>query len=53
MEVARRPYPDLRFEVGPTAALDPADGELGGIVAWWSIIHTNGGARQARRPVGA
>ncbi|MET8330398.1 class I SAM-dependent methyltransferase [Streptomyces sp. NPDC005181] len=39
-EVARRDHPDLRFDVGTMTALESADGELGGIVAWYSIIHT-------------
>lgn len=39
VEVARRTYPNLRFEVGSMTALDVPDGELGGIVAWWSIFH--------------
>ncbi|UQX04343.1 class I SAM-dependent methyltransferase [Streptomyces sp. RerS4] len=38
--VARRSYPGLRFEVGRMAPLDMADGELGGIVAWYSTVHT-------------
>jgi len=37
--IARRMYPGLRFDVGSMTALDIADGELGGIVAWYSIIH--------------
>jgi SAM-dependent methyltransferase len=37
--VARRSYPHLRFEVASMTALDLPDGELGGIVAWWSIFH--------------
>ncbi|HVV07664.1 class I SAM-dependent methyltransferase [Amycolatopsis sp.] len=40
VEVARRTHPGLRFEVGSLAALDLPDGGLGGIVAWYSIIHT-------------
>ncbi|MFD8492021.1 class I SAM-dependent DNA methyltransferase [Amycolatopsis sp. NPDC059657] len=40
IEIARRTYPELRFEVGTMTALDLPDGELGGIVAWWSIFHT-------------
>ncbi|ASU77243.1 class I SAM-dependent methyltransferase [Actinopolyspora erythraea] len=36
---ARRTYPTLRFTEGSMLALDHADGELGGIVAWYSIIH--------------
>jgi trans-aconitate methyltransferase len=38
--VARQTYPDLRFDEGSMSALDIADHELGGIVAWYSIIHT-------------
>jgi SAM-dependent methyltransferase len=40
VEIARQTYPNLRFEVGSMTALDLTDGELGGIVAWWSILHT-------------
>ncbi|MFL6055077.1 MAG: class I SAM-dependent DNA methyltransferase [Actinoallomurus sp.] len=39
VSLARQAYPDLRFEHGSMTALDVADGELGGIVAWYSIIH--------------
>ncbi|MEO3874126.1 class I SAM-dependent methyltransferase [Nonomuraea sp. B12E4] len=39
IDLAREAYPDLRFEVGSMDALDLADGELGGIVSWYSIIH--------------
>ncbi|MEV7013841.1 methyltransferase domain-containing protein [Streptosporangium sp. NPDC051022] len=38
--LARRTYPDLRFEEGAMTALEVADGSLGGVVAWYSIIHT-------------
>jgi SAM-dependent methyltransferase len=38
--VARRTYPELRFEEGSMMALDLADDHLGGIVAWYSIVHT-------------
>ncbi|MGN5632891.1 class I SAM-dependent DNA methyltransferase [Streptomyces sp. AC154] len=38
--LAREAYPDLRFEVGSMDALDLADGKLGGIVSWYSVIHT-------------
>jgi SAM-dependent methyltransferase len=38
--VARETYPDLRFDEGAMTDLDLADGALGGIVAWYSIIHT-------------
>ncbi|MDQ0379640.1 class I SAM-dependent DNA methyltransferase [Amycolatopsis thermophila] len=37
---ARRRYPHLRFEVGAMADLALADESLGGILAWYSIIHT-------------
>lgn len=40
VDVARRAHPGLRFEVGSMSALGLADGELGGAVAWWSILHT-------------
>lgn len=36
---ARRAYPGLRFDTGSMLSLNLADGELGGIVAWYSIIH--------------
>ncbi|GAA3373645.1 class I SAM-dependent methyltransferase [Streptomyces racemochromogenes] len=38
--VARRSYPGLRFEVGRMAGLDMADGVLGGVLAWYSTVHT-------------
>lgn len=38
--VARRTYPDLRFEVGSMTALDLPDASLGGILAWYSTVHT-------------
>ena len=38
--VARRAYPGLRFDEGSMTALDLTDGVLGGVVAWYSIIHT-------------
>lgn len=38
--VARQAHPDLRFGEGSMTALDLTDGVLGGIVAWYSIIHT-------------
>jgi SAM-dependent methyltransferase len=37
--IARRDHPDLRFEVGTMTDLDLADGSIGGIVAFWSVIH--------------
>ncbi|MFJ8586617.1 class I SAM-dependent DNA methyltransferase [Streptomyces sp. NPDC093595] len=40
VELAREAHPGLRFEVGSMAALDIGDGELGGVLARWSVIHT-------------
>ncbi|MFE9555868.1 class I SAM-dependent DNA methyltransferase [Streptomyces sp. NPDC006692] len=40
IDLARRDYPDLRFEVGSMDALDLADGTLAGIASWYSVIHT-------------
>ena len=37
--IARRDYPDLRFEVGTMTNLDLADDSLVGLVAFWSVIH--------------
>jgi SAM-dependent methyltransferase len=39
IEIARREYPDLRFEVGTMTDLDLADDSVAGIVAFWSVIH--------------
>ncbi|TDD44633.1 class I SAM-dependent methyltransferase [Nonomuraea terrae] len=40
IDLAREEHPDLRFEVGSMDALELGDGELGGIVSWYSVIHT-------------
>lgn len=40
VEVARRTYPDLRFDEGSMTGLDLADACLGGVVAWYSTVHT-------------
>ena len=37
--IARRDYPDLRFQVGTMTDLDLADDSVAGIVAFWSVIH--------------
>jgi SAM-dependent methyltransferase len=37
--LARRDFPDLRFEERSMAALDLGDGALGGVLAWYSLIH--------------
>jgi SAM-dependent methyltransferase len=39
IDLARGAYPGLRFEVGSMDALELADGELAGIVSWYSVIH--------------
>ncbi|SDH47118.1 Methyltransferase domain-containing protein [Sinosporangium album] len=39
IDVARRTYPGLRFDVGSMLALDLPDGGLGGLLAWYSTIH--------------
>jgi SAM-dependent methyltransferase len=38
--VARRDHPDLRFEVGTLLDLDLPDASAGGVLSWYSIIHT-------------
>ncbi|MGR6321686.1 class I SAM-dependent methyltransferase [Micromonospora soli] len=40
VDLARRAYPLLRFEVGSMTALAIPDGRLGGVLAWWSTVHT-------------
>jgi SAM-dependent methyltransferase len=37
--LARRLYPDLRFEVGSMTALDLPDASVGGLLGYFSIIH--------------
>ena len=37
--IARRDYPDLRFEVGTMTDLDLAAESVVGIIAFWSVIH--------------
>lgn len=39
LAVARAAHPDLRFEEGSMLALDLPDGSLGGLLAWYSVIH--------------
>jgi SAM-dependent methyltransferase len=39
VEIARQKNPELRFEVGSMTALELADGGLGGVVSWYSIVH--------------
>ncbi|MGY4904954.1 class I SAM-dependent methyltransferase [Streptomyces sp. 900116325] len=40
IKLARNAYPGLRFDTGSMAALNIADGLLGGVLSRWSIIHT-------------
>ncbi len=37
--IAKRDYPDLRFEVGTMTDLDLADDSVAGVLAFWSVIH--------------
>jgi SAM-dependent methyltransferase len=37
--IARRDHPELRFDVGTMTELDLEDDSVGGIVAFWSVIH--------------
>ncbi|MFC5668099.1 class I SAM-dependent DNA methyltransferase [Kitasatospora misakiensis] len=43
VELARAAHPAIPFEVGSLLDLPYGDGELAGIVAWYSIIHTPAG----------
>ena len=38
--VARRTYPELRFEQGSMTGLELPDGAVVGVVAWYSTVHT-------------
>ncbi len=40
IELARRAFPSLRFDVGTMTALDIGNGELGGSMAFFSTYHT-------------
>ncbi|MBT2597134.1 class I SAM-dependent methyltransferase [Arthrobacter sp. ISL-72] len=40
IDVARRSHPGLGFEVAELANLPYADAQLGGVFAWYSIIHS-------------
>jgi SAM-dependent methyltransferase len=44
VESARRRFPQLRFRLGGLEALPAADGSLGGILSWYSVIHTEPGS---------
>ncbi|MET3427898.1 ubiquinone/menaquinone biosynthesis C-methylase UbiE [Actinoplanes tereljensis] len=40
IEVARKNYPAIPFSVGSLLELDLPDNGLGGLVAWYSLVHT-------------
>ncbi|MFD0684286.1 class I SAM-dependent methyltransferase [Actinomadura fibrosa] len=40
IELARAAHPRLRFDEGSMTALDLADGSVGGVLSWYSTIHT-------------
>ena len=40
VDLARQTYPHLHFEVGSLTALDLPDATAGGVLAWYSTIHT-------------
>lgn len=40
IQYARATYPELRFSIGSMTALELPDGQLAGIVSWYSLIHT-------------
>lgn len=39
VELARRDHPGVPFTVGDIDALEEGDGSLGGVLAWYSLIH--------------
>jgi SAM-dependent methyltransferase len=39
VEIARKKNPALRFAVGSMTKLELADGGLGGVLSWYSIVH--------------
>ena len=39
VEHARRRYPERRFAPGSVEALDASDASVGGVLAWYSLIH--------------
>jgi SAM-dependent methyltransferase len=39
VDVARRDYPGLRFEVGSMTDLRLADASVAGLIAFWSLVH--------------
>ncbi|WP_286275308.1 class I SAM-dependent DNA methyltransferase [Mycobacterium antarcticum] len=43
IESARANWPEVEFSVGSMCSLDLPDGSLGGILAWYSLIHCEPG----------
>lgn len=41
IESAQATYPDERYRIGRAEALGVGDGALGGVFAWYSLIHTD------------
>lgn len=41
IESAQATYPDVRYRVGRAEALGVDSGSLGGVLAWYSLIHTD------------
>jgi SAM-dependent methyltransferase len=41
VEHARRTWPGVEFRLGDLRRLDLADGSLGGVLSWFSVIHTD------------
>ncbi|MFE2757346.1 class I SAM-dependent methyltransferase [Actinosynnema sp. NPDC059335] len=39
VDIARREHPDVRFRVGSMTDLDLADGSVGAVLAFYSVIH--------------
>jgi SAM-dependent methyltransferase len=39
IELARRDFPGVRFDVGSMTDLDLPDASLAGVIAWYSLIH--------------
>ncbi len=40
VDLARQSHPNLRFDVGSITALDLSEAAAGGVLAWYSTIHT-------------
>ena len=47
VDLARRAYPHLSFEIGEMSALEVPDASLAAVVSWYSLIHIAAPARPA------